>query len=218
MLDWIENTDSEKLKKFWTTATIVLVSVWTITFSAIIPFGYKLENATKEKFYQYQDLTRDDLYLKSVWLRIPFDNQPEEENYKLGYADYGEISTTDYIKKYQIEDASTVGEQVVLGNADGKITIILPSGRTFQDEVPMVKAKSVILGYEGNCKIGDIVDPEKIYMDVVYEDKTEKRFTGGFFSILDTEDLVLKQGFNNFTVSYAGETFPLSISCTESAD
>lgn len=215
MFDWFETLDSEKVKKFWTITTVVLLSVWTITFSFIIPFGYRLETTSTEKVYQYQDLTKDDLKLESIWIRIPFDNQPEEENYRIGYADYAELSTTDYIKKYQIEDADTVGEQVVIGNEEGKITVILPSGRNFTSEIPIVKAKSVVLGYEGNCKIGDIVDPEKIYMDVTYEDKTEKRFTGGFFSILDTEDLVLKQGFNNYTVSYAGETFPLSISCTE---
>lgn len=215
MFDWFETLDSEKVKKFWTITTVVLLSVWTITFSFIIPFGYRLKTTSTEKVYQYQDLTKDDLKLESIWIRIPFDNQPEEENYRIGYADYAELSTTDYIKKYQIEDADTVGEQVVIGNEEGKITVILPSGRNFTSEIPIVKAKSVVLGYEGNCKIGDIVDPEKIYMDVTYEDKTEKRFTGGFFSILDTEDLVLKQGFNNYTVSYAGETFPLSISCTE---
>lgn len=215
MFDWFETLDSEKVKKFWTITTVVLLSVWSITFSFIIPFGYRLETTSTEKVYQYQDLTKDDLKLESIWIRIPFDNQPEEENYRIGYADYAELSTTDYIKKYQIEDADTVGEQVVIGNEEGKITVILPSGRNFTSEIPIVKAKSVVLGYEGNCKIGDIVDPEKIYMDVTYEDKTEKRFTGGFFSILDTEDLVLKQGFNNYTVSYAGETFPLSISCTE---
>lgn len=215
MFDWFETLDSEKVKKFWTITTVVLLSVWTITFSFIIPFGYRMETTSTEKVYQYQDLTKDDLKLESIWIRIPFDNQPEEENYRIGYADYAELSTTDYIKKYQIEDADTVGEQVVIGNEEGKITVILPSGRNFTSEIPIVKAKSVVLGYEGNCKIGDIVDPEKIYMDVTYEDKTEKRFTGGFFSILDTEDLVLKQGFNNYTVSYAGETFPLSISCTE---
>lgn len=215
MFDWFETLDSEKVKKFWTITTVVLLSVWTITFSFIIPFGYRLETTSTEKVYQYQDMTKDDLKLESIWIRIPFDNQPEEENYRIGYADYAELSTTDYIKKYQIEDADTVGEQVVIGNEEGKITVILPSGRNFTSEIPIVKAKSVVLGYEGNCKIGDIVDTEKIYMDVTYEDKTEKRFTGGFFSILDTEDLVLKQGFNNYTVSYAGETFPLSISCTE---
>lgn len=215
MFDWFETLDIEKVKKFWAIATVVLLSVWTITFSFIVPFGYRLETTSKEKVYQYQDLTKDDLTLESIWIRIPFDNQQEEENYRIGYADYADLSTTDYIKKYQVEDADTVGEQVVVGNEEGRITIILPSGRSFTSEIPMIKAKSVVLGYEGNCKIGDIVDPEKIYMDVTYEDKTEKRFTGGFFSILDTDDLVLKQGFNNFTVSYAGETFPLSISCTE---
>lgn len=215
--NYLENLDATKVRNFWLGVTITLLTTTIILFSFVIPFGYELEVVEGDTLYQYQDLTKEDLVLKEIWFRIPFDNQPVREDYSIAYADYNELSTAEYIKKYNLDNPANVGEQVVLGNKEGKLTVLINKDHSFISELPMVKAKSAEVGYDGACHIGDVLDPSKLYLDVVYEDGSEKRFTDALFTVVGTEDLVLKQGFNNFTVSYAGEIFPVSVSCTEGA-
>ena len=181
-------------------------------FSAIIPFGYTVKAKEDEKFYQYQEITKEDLTIKANWLRIG-----EEEvidNYEFGYWDYDELDTNEYLNKYNLKNAE-VGKDVILNNKNGEFVIILQNGHHVKAKIPIIEAVEAELGYAGDCHIGDILDISKITLTVKYKDGTEIIYNDGLFKVLETEDLVLKQGFNNFTVSYAGDKFPLSISCSE---
>lgn len=219
MFNFKENFRESMTFRYCLFVLIFLLVGGIALFTFVIPFGYTAEIADEtERLYQYQTITKEDLKVNEIWCRIPWDNQPEVEDFSLGYKDYKKLSTLDYIRKYYPTSTQTIGEQVVMGDDSGKLTVIVKNNHSFTVDLPIIKAVSAEVGYEGACKPGDVLNPNSIYIDVKYEDGSQKRFTDSSFTLVNTEDLVLKQGFNNYTVSYAGEVFPLSVSCTESLE
>lgn len=200
MLEKIEDLIDRRqddMTKWILGATIITVFLFFTLYTVWMPYRYTVEATDGNQLYQYQSITTDDIKITAKWFFR--DEEITDEEYHIGEYD---------------ERDETSGQVVVLDKEDGELKVTLKNGREISEKVDIIPAKSAELGYDGSSNINDILDESKIYIDVTYADGTTKRYMDGLFKVLKTDNLVLHQGFNDFTVDYAGVVFPLSVACT----